>query len=220
MTKREALQSLHSVLHLLPANKRDFANSLLDQAVARGDLSQNQWHWVLKLTEMADHAPTAPAQAAAPAANFKQIVDMLTKAATGRERLPSFLILAEGNVELKVKLAGATSRHPGSVNVTWSGQREPGTDRDIWFGRILTDGTWDRGAKCTANVTAALRAFCADPAAAAKAFGDATKVCCFCAKALTDRRSVAVGWGPVCAEKFSLPWGEVEAPALACEAVA
>ena len=34
--------------------------------------------------------------------------------------------------------------------------------------------------------------------------------CRFCSKALTHPNSQAVGYGPTCAQKYGLPWGEVD----------
>lgn len=42
----------------------------------------------------------------------------------------------------------------------------------------------------------------------AKAFGDSTHHCVFCHKGLTTKESKAVGYGPVCADNYGLPWGE------------
>ena len=42
----------------------------------------------------------------------------------------------------------------------------------------------------------------------ASAFGGLTGTCVFCSRRLTDERSIAVGYGPVCAEREGLPWGE------------
>lgn len=42
-------------------------------------------------------------------------------------------------------------------------------------------------------------------------FGKLWGSCVFCSRLLTDERSVAVGYGPVCAEHNGLPWGEVVA---------
>ena len=41
----------------------------------------------------------------------------------------------------------------------------------------------------------------------ASQYGHAHGHCVFCALELTDERSVAVGYGPTCAEKRGLPWG-------------
>lgn len=39
-------------------------------------------------------------------------------------------------------------------------------------------------------------------------FGKLWGQCVFCSRLLTDERSVAVGYGPVCASHNGLPWGE------------
>lgn len=39
-------------------------------------------------------------------------------------------------------------------------------------------------------------------------FGHAYGICVFCSRELTDPRSVHMGYGPVCADYHSLPWGE------------
>jgi hypothetical protein len=61
------------------------------------------------------------------------------------------------------------------------------------------------------NFTAAVRqqiaAAAANPAAAAAEYGRETGYCSFCSRELTDERSVGVGYGPICAGKYSLPWG-------------
>jgi len=43
----------------------------------------------------------------------------------------------------------------------------------------------------------------------ASAFGRLWGSCVFCSRLLTDERSIAVGYGPVCADHNGLPWGEV-----------
>ena len=48
-------------------------------------------------------------------------------------------------------------------------------------------------------------------AAQAAHLGHVTGACVFCSRTLTDERSIAVGYGPVCAENHALPWGETAA---------
>lgn len=38
-------------------------------------------------------------------------------------------------------------------------------------------------------------------------FGKLYGICCFCSRTLTDERSIGVGYGPRCAERYGLPWG-------------
>lgn len=52
-----------------------------------------------------------------------------------------------------------------------------------------------------------------DPDEAA-AYGKLSGKCMFCGLDLTDERSMLVGYGPDCAEKHGLPWGETPAVVL------
>jgi len=57
----------------------------------------------------------------------------------------------------------------------------------------------------------------------ALAFSLEGSVCCFCGRELDTAESISVGYGPVCADKHGLPWGEVAEPAsvvLARDAIA
>lgn len=54
--------------------------------------------------------------------------------------------------------------------------------------------------------------FALNPAEYASAYGKKTGRCCFCSLELTDPRSVSAGYGPVCSEKWSLPWGQEDKP--------
>jgi hypothetical protein len=45
-------------------------------------------------------------------------------------------------------------------------------------------------------------------AAQAAAFGKLVGRCCFCSHAIDTPESTAVGYGPVCASKYGLPWGD------------
>lgn len=56
-------------------------------------------------------------------------------------------------------------------------------------------------------VMAQVQAACENPGAVAAAYGHETGNCSFCSKELTDNRSLSVGYGPICAGKFGLPWG-------------
>lgn len=49
-----------------------------------------------------------------------------------------------------------------------------------------------------------------DPVQAAKTHAALTGECTFCGAELTDERSKEVGYGPVCAENWNLPWGDFQ----------
>ena len=124
-------------------------------------------------------------------------------------RWPKLTLELDGK-RVQLSLAGDASKHPGTVNVT-DGARYP---NNVWFGRILQDGTFQPGRDCSDAVVGILRQLASDPAGTAAAHGHQSGACCFCGRDLNDERSTAVGYGPVCAAKWSLPWGEADdAPA-------
>lgn len=50
-------------------------------------------------------------------------------------------------------------------------------------------------------------------------FGKLWGRCVFCSRLLTDERSFSVGYGPTCAEKNGLPWGEPSKPLVSASPV-
>ncbi len=67
-----------------------------------------------------------------------------------------------------------------------------------------------RLAKDGRSVDQVLAAMSNKPALAhmAKEYGDEHHECCFCGIDLTDERSTSKGYGPICARKYQLPWGD------------
>jgi len=109
---------------------------------------------------------------------------------------------------IRLSIAGARARVPGSITVLDGERGEDGRD---WFGRVLRDGTYQPSQAAnsrTPAITARLRQFAAEPAKVAKDSARLTGRCCFCNTALKDERSTAVGYGETCAAHFGLPWGE------------
>jgi hypothetical protein len=101
-----------------------------------------------------------------------------------------------------LRLAGAKSTQPGSVTVTSEGKYGSNT----FYGRITATGELQPARTMTAEIAALLRRFNDDPIAVAGECGRITGNCCFCKLALSDPRSTALGYGPVCAEQWKLPW--------------
>jgi len=75
-----------------------------------------------------------------------------------------------------------------------------------YYGNIIGDKYYSsRYAKD--GVTAELLLLSLDPITVLAQYGKDSGVCCFCRRELTDERSVNVGYGPICAEYYGLPWG-------------
>jgi hypothetical protein len=114
--------------------------------------------------------------------------------------------LSVENQGLAVKWASVNGRNKGWLYVTDGGDYENG----LYFGKISPEGDFVTGKDCTAAIIEILTAFDANPVAFACEFGRRTNTCCFCGRHLTDDkegRSVEVGYGPICADTFGLPWG-------------
>lgn len=196
----QATANLASVLNQLSDRDKTFAMSLLSQAANR-PLSPKQLYWVHKLYESVKSAQLPPITI-----NVAPLIDLINK--NNRAQWPKIRVMV-GTEEIIISRAGDRySRFPGSLNVCSAGRYGEKT----WFGRIHLDGKWEPSRKIESSkldaILAQLQAMANDPAGTAAAYGKQTGHCCFCAKALNDSRSLIMGYGPICAETYQLPWGE------------
>jgi hypothetical protein len=194
-------KTLNDNLGKLSDKDRDFALSLLHQLAQRG-LSTKQWDWVDRLAKRTLN-PQKPRQTAALGSVAGLLALFNTAKANG---LKNPAIVAQSPVgPIRISVAGGNARFPGTINVAEKGKFGEAT----WYGRIKLDGTFEAARDgAPAELVAYLAEFAARPAETAAAHGHTTGNCCFCDRPLTDARSTAVGYGPVCAKKWSLPWGE------------
>ena len=91
-------------------------------------------------------------------------------------------------------LANAAGRNAGAIYVKQD---------DLYLGKIA-DGKFTRSRDCDAATEARIVAVCADPAAAATAYGKRTGQCSCCGRELTNEESIARAIGPICASKWGL----------------
>lgn len=203
MSETQNIAPLVAALPTLSAKNAAFAASLISQHTTRGGLSDKQWYWVNKLA-----APVAPTPAATQVGNVAAIVTLLENAKKHLQR-PAILVRANEQ-DLRLNIAGSTAKVPGSINVC--SVAKDATGRNSWFGRVTREGEFQPSLRYDAEtqtaIAAALVAMANDPAKAAAEYGHLTGICCFCAKKLTDERSTTVGYGPVCAKHYALPWGD------------
>lgn len=181
----------------LDASDQRFAASLLRFA----NPSEKQLHWICKLADKI----TSP-QVIVPAANIQNVSSMIEfiGRARGKLKYPK-IVFNVGDRVIRLSIAGDRSRAPGSINVVDHSTRD-------WYGRIQKNGDWEPAPSVEASVAdsilGGLIKFAKNPAKAAAAYGHLTGNCCFCLLPLTDSRSTTVGYGPICAKHYDLPWGE------------
>jgi hypothetical protein len=135
---------------------------------------------------------------------YSAIVALLRGARDRGLKYPSIEIRTPDGRPVVLKLCGEKSRNPGSVAA--SNGIKPGSLHARYYGRIDEWGN-DRMLFPDQGLMTTLRRLAADPAAVAAEHGHATGRCCFCGRELTDSKSVQVGYGPICADRHSLPWG-------------
>ena len=132
-------------------------------------------------------------------------------------KLPAIVLSVPSiNEVIRLKIAGIKAKVPGAINV--NSETLPGKYGHLWYGRILSNGEFERTSDASDAIVARLTEFARDPARVAAEHGKLTGRCCFCHHKLgegADKRSTEVGYGPDCAEHFGLPWGTTAAKAAA-----
>jgi hypothetical protein len=217
-------QTLRDNLNNLNARDRDFADSLLGQLAKYGSISPKQTHWVEVLAERA----TAQAPGTSHAVNVGNVAPIieLFKLAGRKLKWPKIKLHTHRVVKdesgndkvifehlVVLKRAGNASKYVGQIQVT---DGKP-FGQNVWYGRIDVDGTFypntrvrQENRKHFDEVVTLLTSFAEDPAGIGAFIGKRTGHCVFCSRELTDARSTTVGYGPVCAGHYGLPWGEAE----------
>jgi hypothetical protein len=205
---------LESLLDNLVGSSRKFAESLISGQwgyrtwVSKGmpsRFSEKQRGCVEQLIAKAEGYATAVSDATADVGNMSGLIEIFQKA---KEKLkwPKIRLEVNGN-PVVLKIAGEKSKYTGEIMVTDGGPF--GANR--YYGRVSREGRWvkpNRDFLELGDVGTLLENMAANPAKTASEYGKLTGQCCFCNKALDDSRSTAVGYGPVCAKHYGLPWGE------------
>lgn len=212
--EQAAVTELAALLDKLPQRDREFASSLISQAKGRRGLSEKQMPWVARLIERATQGPAAVV-VAPEALELEKLID----------RLP---VKDHGFASDLVRSCKAGQGTPGRLKwvntlLERAQAAEQKSARRLVIERValkvgLKPKTIDRVVRrleehvkdCTeADFLAALESDGKTALATmAKEYGDATHNCCFCGLDLTDERSTSAGYGPICAGKYGLPWGE------------
>ena len=141
--------------------------------------------------------------------NVQGIRSLFDKA-TAKLKRPAIVLDADGRA-LRLYVAGQAWKFPGSVVETTKASKR-------YVGRIDLNGNYlpSPAWPLQAPVLDTLKALSDDPAGTAAAYGKATGNCCFCTIPLTDPRSVGVGYGPICAKHYGLPWGVKKEAGFLC----
>jgi hypothetical protein len=131
------------------------------------------------------------------------VFSLFEQAIANRLKWPKIRLQTRTGAPVVLARAGDKSRYTGQVMITDG--RPFGAN--TYYGRVGMDGVFNPSQVESPAVVELLERLSADPVAVASEYGRLTGQCCFCGLPLKDARSTAVGYGPVCAEKFGLAWG-------------
>ncbi len=201
MTDQEACAALVKEAGLRSDRGRpnNFMESLAETFGDRGTWSDGQRPWAHLLANQTTKPKPEPKLSDQ---SFPELVEMLHTAAE-HLKFPRIVVhFDEGTIKLNI--AGPRARTPGSLNVT-DGGRYPDA---FFYGRIHQEtGRFESSKNCPDWVIDTLVKFNENPAEMASLQGSRYGNCCFCGLELKTNESLEVGYGPVCAEHYGLPWG-------------
>jgi len=198
----ESANEKNSTWFVLRRCQFGLGHKLCQRMSERLPLSKKQWYWAIKIAGESLQPKTTDVTTV----DTTKIKDLFDNAISDRLKNPSVhLRLIDGSIVV-VKRAGNRTRNRENIGtlVVADDGRYP---TNKFYGRIGHNGEFRPTRKCNNAIVAKIQEFAENPADVAAQYGRLTGNCCFCRKALTDTRSTKVGYGPVCARNFNLPWG-------------
>ena len=132
-------ENIHKLKGFLDDNKfygktTGFAESLFKHFEKRGELSDKQWHWVLKLVDQVQNPKQEEPEKKLP--NINGVYSLLRRAVSPKNKSFPKLWLRLDDQDIKISKASNKSKHRGKLflsNGKWGYE-------NIYFGRIETDG--------------------------------------------------------------------------------
>jgi len=196
-TMRSKVNELRTALTAgtVPSRSIDFALSLVAQFDKKGELSEKQMYWVEKLAAgPASNEPISVPDACG-------IFDMFDRVEL---KYPKITLRLEDGTGFKIGRAGDRSKYCGQLILT-DGTR----DKNNYFGRVTEEGQVylsGKGSQYKDEILETLMELGANPEVIAATHGKVTGNCCFCNRPLSNDRSLEVGYGKTCAERYDLEW--------------
>lgn len=197
-SQEDVCSALDIVKGNLKEKDRKFADSLLDSRFRYGKLSAKQFYWAKVLV---DRGMGKDDEKRVSVGDFSGVYSLFEKAAV-HLKYPKINLSVNGHPVVLYR-NGPRSKHPGEISVTDGGSY--GSNR--YYGRVSAKGEWvvgRHGFPELSEVESLLKRLSAAPEEVASEHGRLHGRCCFCHLPLSDEKSTAVGYGPVCAEHYGL----------------
>lgn len=208
--QRYEQQALEAVLDRLTEKDRTFAESILAQWERSKSISDKQMYWVGVLIERVEDTTTGtmkPKDAKFDEVMLPTRLDSLftifANAMAADKSNPSIRFTLTDGMNIRLNM----SKNKEWINVWKRTDTEEGR---VWLCGVYPDGRVQKSQKVRTSqlVLNAIVEFATNPSAAGKMHGQKTRDCCFCNQRLLTTDSVFYGYGPVCAEKWGLEWGQ------------
>ena len=198
------------------------ADQAFDQAIAQGRLSADQNSHVyagnymymgtsanvdqFKRIDNREYLPVAPvssprAMDTVAAPSYGGIFSLFEYAIAHTLKYPKVRLQTANGRHVCLSRAGSKSKFTGQIMVTDG--RPFGAN--TFYGRVTLDGEFQTYS-VNHEVIMLLSRLSDNPALVASEYGRLTGNCSFCDLPLCDARSTAVGYGPICAKHYGLPW--------------
>lgn len=215
-----AIETLRSSIPLLSLRDQRFAGDLVSYFDRKHYVTPGQAPWVGKLIARAGEAvvPTEPQHAVA--IGDTTALNAMFDRVRVHLKAPAVIIQVPNVGMVRVFVGKPNNRrYAGKVVVADYDKLWPQAKT---YGIINTAGMFEprRGITTPPTLIPTLTDFALNPIKHAAAYGKLTGRCCFCNSPLEDARSTAQGWGPICAKRWGLPWGDRPAKGdvfLSCE---
>lgn len=177
-------------------NGSDFARSLISQFEKKGSLSAKQWHWVDKLAS--EKKPQRDRHGLSNINFANGVLQLMAEAQGSGLKRPRLTVGTH-----RFSVAPLDGKNAGYVYVTTQG----GT----YLGKVSRDGRYFPAPvlqKFEADELMRISQLSLEELKQEMVLqGKRSSHCCFCSTTITTNESLAVGYGPVCADRFGLPWG-------------
>jgi len=232
-TLKAQVDELKSVIKHLSPRSKSFAHSLIKQAERKGSLSPKQIPYLLSMTADGLKAKSTPTPAPAPkpvnevttTAGWEGVTTMMTATHENLQTCRLRIHTDAGQVVFKSKVIRkyigydkTTGRHnyentPEPVIYVELNKTLVGTinrEESVATFNTLKGRTPTQFKRIEGDIDL----FRQDPIGVMTAHGKKSGNCCFCGRDLTDHRSTAHGYGPICAKRYTLPWDTTSAKVI------
>lgn len=192
----EAVAKLQSMMLNTP---NSFAAKMVDSYFRYRNPSASTIGWIHKLAVEGFSKPTTISVTIGKRANEK-IIELFGNAVKNGLKAPK---LRMRNANVGIQLYFKANSFNKTIYINDLDKSEMGNFgyQKVYYGKIEA-GEFVPSRKCPADVVEMIEAFADDPEGSVIAYGKMTNECCFCGRALTDDKSIKMGYGPVCKRKW------------------